>query len=248
MQSVMGLATAKTADTDLEARTDEGEDSSAPLDGCIPCRIPFRISSSSPIPETRHIPQPPGYKPASDDRRYPSSVPPAPPRAARNGMPAEEYSTYRCRIPPIPSLSHSPLRRATDAYVYPLNPPPRAARNGMPAQTYTQAVPLLEPPPRRLQLHAYDAPWVSVASLGQMDGEFSFLQRLADYGMIGHLAYKTSAVKKSDGTETPSSVGGITVSRGDRLTDFYTVMHAAVQRGVPFAYHFSLERDTSHLR
>lgn len=92
---------------------------------------------------------------------------------------------------------------------------------------------------------AYDAPWVSVASLSQMDSEFSFLQRLADYGMMNHLAYRIGTVKKGGGTEIPSSVGGIAVSRGDRLTDFYTVMHTAVQRGVPFAYHFSLESTSA---
>ncbi len=135
------------------------------------------------------------------------------------------------------------LESRTDEEAPLINPPLRAARNGQPAVDHSACHVRHGslPPPRQHCVHAYDAPWVSVTSLHQMDGEFSFLQRLAEYGMVSHLAYKTGAVTRGE-TEMPPSVGGFAVQHGDRLTDFYGVMIAAVQHGVPFAYHFSLER------
>lgn len=144
-----------------------------------------------------------------------------------------------------PATAPADLETRTDEAAPILNPPPRAARNGMPAVDYAAPdyVPQCDsPPPHQQRFNAYNAPWVPVTSLEQMDHDFSFLQRLADYGMMNHIAYKTGVVKRGDETKTPPSMGGFAVQRGDRLTDFYSVMIAAVQHGVPFAYHFSLER------
>ena len=85
------------------------------------------------------------------------------------------------------------------------------------------------------------SPLILVKSLEEMDREFSFIRRLADYELFNGLNYVVSAGRNYDGTELPASMRTISVSpidRRDRLNELYTVMHAAVQHGQLFAYHF----------
>lgn len=127
-------------------------------------------------------------------------------------------------------------------------PPPRAARNGMSAQEYAHSPSCVSsPPPRecRGELASktnytspvyISSPIIRVTSLEQMDGEFVFLQRLAEYGLLDHLTYNTGVGKGNHNGRFPL----------DQLTSFYTMMHAAVKHSEPFAYHFLIECKAAH--